>query len=58
MRVFSGIYVRVKRDNEWRNLNIFELSPEELDEVFKGRSAEELIRWIKAILKVIQELEA
>ncbi len=57
MQVFSGMYVRTKRDDKWQNLDIFELSPEELNKLFEARSAEELIRWIKAILKVVQELE-
>ena len=53
----TGIFLRIKRDGKFHNLEIEHLTPEELDLVFKDRPSDELINWLKALTKVIADVE-
>ncbi len=41
----TGIYVRAQRDRKWQNVEVEELTDEELREFFAGRKEAELTRW-------------
>ena len=53
----TGIYLRVKRNGKFHNLEIEHLTPEELELVFKDRQSDELINWIAALTSVIRKFE-
>ena len=53
----TGLYLRIKRDGKFHNLEIEHLTPEELALVFKDRPSDELINWLKALTKVIADVE-
>ena len=53
----TGMYLRVRRDNKWHNLEVEHLTPEELELIFNDRLPDELVNWIKALSKVIADVE-
>ena len=52
---FTGAYLRVQRDGKWEPYDIAELTPKELDYVFKDRDAAERLKWLKVVIHAIQE---
>ena len=53
----TGIFLRVKRDGKFHNVEVEHLTPEELDLIFKDRPSDELINWLKSLTKVIADVE-
>lgn len=52
----TGMYLRVKRENKYENVEIEYLTPNELDELFKDKDSTELIKWISALASIIQDI--
>ena len=50
----TGMYLRVKRENSYENIEIEYLTHDELNELFKDKEPTELIRWIIALSSVIR----
>ena len=46
----TGILLRVKRSGSWENLDISSLTDDEIKAAMAGRSAEELTRWVVALV--------
>lgn len=42
----TGFFVRVQRDGRFQNLDVAELTDNELDAFFRGRDADSLLRWV------------
>lgn len=53
----TGMYLRVKRENSYENIEIEYLTPDELNELFKDKEPTELIRWIIALSSVIRNID-
>lgn len=51
----TGLYVRVKRDDRYQNLEFDDLTEEEMREVLKGRPASELANWVVTLAKWIRD---
>ena len=54
----TGIFLRVKRDGKFQNLEVEYLTLEELQHVFRDRPTDELINWIAALTSTIREVES
>ena len=48
-RELDGVYFRVKRDNEWKNICFSDLTEKEMSEVLDGRCNE----WLKDLCKIL-----
>jgi len=48
-KYITGMFFRVKRDGLWLNLDIAQLTDEELDEVLEGRTA----KWCRKGMKML-----
>lgn len=52
----TGAYLRVEREGKWLNLDVSDMTPEELEEKFIDREPRELINWMSAIIRKFREL--
>ena len=53
----TGAYLRIKRNDEWVNVEIEHLSETELMEQLSDKPADELVRWINMLCAHIQKIE-
>jgi hypothetical protein len=53
----TGAYIRVKRNNDWVNVEIEHLTETELMEQFSDKPADELVKWINMLCAHIQKIE-
>ena len=53
----TGMFLRVKRDGKFHNIEVEHLTPDELQQIFADRPADELINWLIATCKVIADVE-
>lgn len=53
----TGAYLRVKRGNKWENVEIENLTDEELHEKFATREPQELINWMGMLCAKIRQVE-
>lgn len=52
----TGAYLRVERDSKWLNIDVSDMTPEELEEKFIDREPRELINWMSAIIRKFREM--
>ena len=50
-----GMYFRVQRNNEWTEVDIAELTDDELDEILKDRSEQWLANCVKILAKWLRD---
>ncbi len=50
-----GLYVRVKRDDKWRSLDILELTSDEFYDFFAGKDRDTIESWLKKIVDWIKD---
>ena len=53
----TGAYLRAKRGDKWENIEVENLTDEELEEKFLKRSPEELVNWMKMLCAKIRQVE-
>lgn len=53
----TGAYLRIKRGDKWENIEVENLTDEELEEKFLKRSPEELVNWMKMLCAKIRQVE-
>lgn len=53
----TGAYLRVKRGDKWENIEVENLTDDELKEKFITRTPEELVNWMSMLCKKIRQLE-
>jgi hypothetical protein len=53
----SGIYIRAERGGKWGPYDITELNAEEIRKVLAEKEPAELINWVVALAKIIEQLE-
>lgn len=53
----TGAYLRVKRGDKWENVEIENLTDEELHEKFATRETQELINWMGMLCAKIRQVE-
>lgn len=53
----TGAYLRVKRGDEWENIEVEHLTEAELEEKFLHRTPEELVNWMKMLCKQLHYLD-
>lgn len=51
----TGIFMRVRRDERWQNLDITEMTDAEIADAMSGRDASELSRWVVALAGWIRD---
>jgi hypothetical protein len=51
----TGIFMRVRRDGRWQNLDIVELSQEELSTVFEDTPKDQVIMFLAGVTKCMRE---
>ncbi len=51
----TGIFLRVKRDDEWENLDLSELSEDEVAQLMERKDAPELRRWVSVLARILRE---
>lgn len=49
----TGIFVRIKRENTWVNLEIEHLTEKEINNFMLGKTQQELVQWIVALCRQI-----
>lgn len=54
----TGAYLRVKRNDEWQNIEVEYLTDSERKELFENRSVEELMRWLNLTCHQLVEIES
>ncbi len=47
----TGIYIRIKRNGKWQNIEVEYLTDAERDKVLKGKG---LMQWIHTLCKIIK----
>lgn len=53
----TGAYLRAKRGDKWENIEVENLTDEELEEKFLKRTPEELVNWMKMLCAKIRQVE-
>lgn len=53
----TGAYVRVKRGEKFENIEVENLTEDELKEQFLSRSPEELVAWMNLLCSTIRRVE-
>jgi hypothetical protein len=51
----TGIYMRVRRDGSWQNIDIAELTQDELTAVFEPATKERVIMFLAAVTKWMRD---
>ena len=51
----TGMYVRIRRDDKWQNIEVDQLTDEELDRFFVAMGAAGQVRWAKALAGWIRD---
>ncbi|KKN39828.1 hypothetical protein LCGC14_0739400 [marine sediment metagenome] len=54
----TGAYLRVKREQTWKAIEVEYLTDEERSTFFLDRSPEELVRWLNLVCKAVKGKEA
>lgn len=57
MQEMTGAYLRVKRDDGWKPIEVEHLTSEERIEQFSPRSIPEILRWMDMLCEKIVETE-
>lgn len=53
----TGAYLRAKRGDKWENIEVENLTDDELEEKFLKRTPEELVSWMKLLCAKIRQVE-
>lgn len=53
----TGAYLRVKRGDKWENIEVENLTDDEVREKFATREPQELINWMIMLCQQIREVE-
>jgi hypothetical protein len=53
----TGAYLRVKRGNKWENVEVENLTDDEIREKFATREPQELISWMLLLCQKIRQVE-
>lgn len=53
----TGAYLRVKRGDKWENVEVENLTEDELREKFATREPQELINWMSMLCEKIRQIE-
>lgn len=53
----TGAYLRVKRGDKWENIEVENLTDDEIREKFATREPQELINWMIMLCQQIREVE-
>lgn len=51
----TGFLVRVRRDGEFRSLDVSQLEDREIDELFRDKTKEQAVGWVKSLARWIRE---
>jgi hypothetical protein len=54
----TGAYLRVKRDGEWKNIEVEHLTYQERNELIGKRPVPEIMRWLDLICETLVKAEA
>lgn len=53
----TGAYLRVKRGDKWKNIEVENLTDDEIREKFATREPQELINWMIMLCQKIRQVE-
>jgi hypothetical protein len=53
----TGAYLRVEREGKWQNIEVEQLTEEELKEKFLKREPEELVNWMSMLCGYLRRIE-